>query len=189
MLAGLIRDARLLDLACTIIDAGPPGSPPGLGLPIGNLTSQHFANLYLGALDHHALERLQVSRYVRYMDDVLVFGEERADLWRIHAGMEAYLAEPLKLLLRSEVTRVAPVGEGIPFLGFRIFPRCVRLDPEGVRRFRRKVRAIERMRLEGTLSDDDAARRVASLVGHAASFGNRGLSRALWERLDSRSLP
>jgi RNA-directed DNA polymerase len=179
----LFEERRLLALLDVIIDAGAPGSPPGKGLPIGNLTSQHFANLYLGALDHHAKARLRVPGYARYMDDILVFGPDPATLAAWRAELEALLAGPLRLEVKTEATRSGPVSLGVPFLGFRVFPRLIRLDHARARRLGRRLSALERRRRAG---DEPGARRSAeSLLGWAAQASARRFVANVVARLEA----
>lgn len=143
LLRSLFKDRPLLALLERIIDRPPEGLAPGKGLPIGNLTSQHFANLYLGELDHELKERQRVQGYLRYMDDLLLFGASKPELWRLLAHTEEFLAGRLGLGLKPSATLLAPVGEGVPYLGFRIYPGLIRLDRHSLRRFRRRLRARE----------------------------------------------
>ena len=101
LLRRIIRDRQLLALLDQIIEAPLPGLPPGRGLPIGNLTSQHFANLYLGELDHFIKERLRVGGYVRYMDDFLLFGATRDGLREQHDQIRNFLDQHLGLALAA----------------------------------------------------------------------------------------
>ena len=167
LLRRLVADRPVLDLLDRILDAGAPGSPPGKGLPIGNLTSQHLANLYLGPLDHHVKEILRVPGYCRYMDDLLLLGPDRRTVRDWKAEVERFADERLRLALRPEATVLAPVAEGIPFLGFRVFPGVVRLDGRRVRRLRRKLVALEPGVATGRLGEDEAAQVGLALVGWA----------------------
>ena len=167
LLRRLFADPRVLGLLDRVLDAGAPGSPPGKGLPIGNLTSQHLANLYLGPLDHYVKETLRVPGYARYMDDVLVFGPDRRTVRAWLEEIERFAGERLRLVLKPEATVLAPVTEGVPFLGFRIFPGVVRLDGHRVRRLRRKLAALERAVENERLAEDEAAQVGAALVGWA----------------------
>lgn len=83
-LADVIPCPRTLGLARLFIAAGAPGSPPGRGLPIGNLTSQHFANFHLGEVDRAIVSELGVPAYARYMDDMLLFGDDKRRMWHWH---------------------------------------------------------------------------------------------------------
>jgi hypothetical protein len=164
----MLKDQRLLALLDRIIDHPLPGSAPGRGLPIGNLTSQYFANLYLGELDHFVKERLGVKGYVRYMDDGLLFGDDKPALHEQLAAARDFLRDRLKVELKEEAVRIAPVWAGISFLGFRIFPGMIRLSGGKWSRFRRKVREREEAFLTGEIDEEELARSVASMIGHLA---------------------
>ncbi len=168
LMARLFKEPRLLTLLSRIIHHAPPQSLPGKGVPIGNLTSQHFANLYLGELDHFLKERLRIKGYLRYMDDGLLFAEDKPTLYLWLAEIRQFLRERLQLELKEEVTRVAPVSDGIPFLGFRIYPGVIRLDHRSLHRFRRRVRGWETAYWKGTVSMEELAPSVASLYAHVA---------------------
>ena len=163
----LIADRAWLAALDHIVAAGAPGSPPGRGLPIGNLTSQHLANLYLGPLDHHVKEALRVPGYCRYMDDLLLFGPGRATVTAWRRDVERFLEDRLGLEVKTKATVAGPVTEGIPFLGFRVFPGVVRLDGRRVRRLRRRLSALDRALAEGRLDEDEAALAAGGLVSWA----------------------
>jgi hypothetical protein len=94
--------------------------PLRIGLPIGSLTSQHFANFYLGWLDRFVTESLRVRGYVRYMEDMVLWHASRETLVEVHARREEFAATHLALDFKpGEVRRT---GGGVPFLGCRIFP-------------------------------------------------------------------
>lgn len=181
LLARLFKDPPLQELLSRIIDHGPPDAAPGKGLPIGNLTSQHFANLYLGELDHYLKERLGVKGYLRYMDDQLLFAEYKPALYEGLAASRDFLRDRLRLELKDQATRIAPVTEGIPFLGFRIYPGVIRLNPRTLRRFRRQLRGRERAWRAGRLEVEDLTNSVASLYAHVAHADTRRLRRRLVE--------
>ncbi|MCI5210481.1 MAG: RNA-directed DNA polymerase, partial [Candidatus Electrothrix sp. ATG2] len=166
LLRRIIKDKRLLALLDRIINHAPPGLPPGKGLPIGNLTSQHFANLYLGELDHFIKEVLHVRGYVRYMDDILLFADNKPTLHNAFAELKQFLAARLQLALKNENVIPTPVSEGIPFLGFRIFPAMIRLDRRTLRRFRRRFRHHEQEYLQGDLDADQLNSSVTAMFAH-----------------------
>lgn len=165
-LARRIHDPDLRWLISTFLAAGAPGSPPGKGLPVGNLTSQHFANFYLGALDRKVKQGLRCRGYVRYMDDMVVLGDDKAELWQFHKEIEHFAATTLCLELNP--ARLAPVTEGIPFLGFRVWPGLVRFGPKTRRRWLRRMRGLTRAVDHGVVSEEDGQRIVAGLLGWAA---------------------
>jgi len=107
------------------------------GLPIGNLTSQFFANVYLNELDHFVKHSLRVRGYVRYVDDFLLFGDERERLRECGLAIRQKLAE-LRLRINPDKYRLLPTRHGVDFVGFVSFA-------DGRRRVRKaNVRAFER---------------------------------------------
>ena len=91
--------------------------------------------------------------------------------------------------MKDEVTTVAPVTEGIPWLGFRVFPGTIRIGPAGRRRFGRKLRASLRRAEQGGLADEREMARAASLCGHLMAADTRALRRGVIARLDGRGAP
>jgi retron-type reverse transcriptase len=166
LLRRILKDKRLLELLDRIIEHSPPGTEPGRGLPIGNLTSQYFANIYLGELDHFVKEQLRIAGYLRYMDDWLIFGDDKAALHEALASVRDFLDERLKLELKEEGIRIAPVTVGISFLGFRIYPGTIRVCRERWSRFKLIVREQEDAYLAGEIDEEELARSVASMIGH-----------------------
>jgi hypothetical protein len=104
----------------------PPGksllhSPPGTGIPIGSVASQHFANFYLNGLDHFIKHQLQVKGYVRYMDDLLLLGQSPVVLHGWRDAISAYAAT-LRLALHPGKEQLGRVTKGIDYLGCRLYP-------------------------------------------------------------------
>jgi len=116
LLAKIITDKAAVTVFYTIIDSR--GDCSGKGIPIGNLTSQFFANYYLSAFDHHFKEKLHVKRYIRYMDDILIFSDNKEELKDMYGEAARYAGEKLKLALKPQVS--GRITDGAPFLGFLI---------------------------------------------------------------------
>jgi len=171
LLCRRIKDDRLLALLDTIIDAPVPGCKEGKGLAIGNLTSQYFANFYLTPMDLFVQQDLGVNRYLRYMDDFVLFHDSKACLQAARGEITHFLREQLLLELNPRVSHVAPVTQGLPFLGFRVFPRLLRLKHRGLVRLAQRLRGHARSLAAGQVCEDDVVRSAQSLIGHAA-FGN-----------------
>ena len=161
-----LKDRALLSLLDRIIDHPLPGGEPGKGVPIGNLTSQYFANLYLGELDHFVKERLCIPGYLRYMDDFAMFADGKPRLHRALAAVREFLHGTLHLELREERTLLAPVTQGVLFLGFRVFPGLVRLDGRKLARLRRRVRLREAAYRNARIDEDTLVQSVRGMVGH-----------------------
>jgi RNA-directed DNA polymerase len=170
-----VKDSSLLWLLDVFIDHPVPWTEPGKGIPIGNLTSQHFANLHLSGLDHFVKEYLRIEGYLRYMDDMVLFADEKDTLWDACKRIERYLKENLCLRIKAGGLLLAPVSQGLPFLGFRIFPGVIRINRKGWRRFRRKVIQRNGQLLKSEIDYEGWHRSVASLVGHMQQADTRHL--------------
>lgn len=160
------KDRRFLDLCRTILRHPFPGQASGKGIPVGNLTSQWWANLYLDALDHFIKDEMGVRAYLRYMDDFVIMAETKEQLHLLRADIANFLETRLKLRLKDPGTFIAPVMQGLPFLGFRIFPNLIRLKRENLLRFQRKMRTNEKAVAEGRMDEDAMIRSAMSLLGH-----------------------
>lgn len=176
-LAETFNDASLHAVLERVLRAG--ADEHGRGLPIGNLTSQHFANFMLGVLDKKARDS-GAHGYVRYMDDILVFGASKAQVTDIAEALSESMARDLGQQEKLPARRVSPTCVGVPCLGFRVWPDLVRLDGPRRRRFLRHTRAIDQARMAGCLDERDAAARSMALVAWAR-FGNTlRFRRTLW---------
>ncbi len=164
----LFKDPRLLALLGRIIAAYE--TAPGRGVPIGSLTSQHFANVYLDGLDRFVKERLRVRGYVRYMDDCALWGETSGTLLGLLESIAVFLREELALELKASpyINRTA---HGMDFLGCRVFPDRVTLNRRSRVRFRRKLAELERAYQEGELDEPTLQERATSLVAFARAGG------------------
>ena len=152
------------------------------GLPIGNLTSQFWANVYLHELDLFVVREMDWDAYVRYVDDFLLFADHKATLHEARRRVEAALAA-LRLTLHPRKTRVFPVATGVPFLGFVHRPGRVRLKRDAVRRFQRRMRRYRRAFADGGLSAGRLSASVQSWVAHAAYGQTYRLRQALFDDL------
>jgi len=110
---------------------------PFKGVPIGNLISQHLANYYLGIFDHWIKENQKIKCYLRYMDDFVVFGQNKYFLKQILEKIQDFLYKNLKLELKH-TTQLNKCYYGVPFLGFRVFKNKIHLNPNSKKRFTEK---------------------------------------------------
>lgn len=141
------------------------------GIPLGNLTSQLFANVYLHELDRFVAHNLRVRRYARYMDDWVIVGRDREELERIALRCREFLRNALRLDAPERKTSLVSVTRGVDWLGFVCFPHHRVLRPVTVRRLRRRLRArvlaylddgLPRERLRATFASYDGLLRCAS---------------------------
>ncbi len=175
LLAHTFREERLRTLLEVIVRSSPPGAREGRGLPIGNLTSQWFANLYLDGLDHYVKEEMRMPGYIRYMDDMLILSNSKAGLWVAHDAIHDYLERNRALSLKKTATVLAPVTEGMPFLGLRIFPGRWRLQRQRFLRTRRRMRGRERSFLAGHMTAEQLALSAGAAQGILSWFGIKGV--------------
>jgi len=172
---------QTLWLLDTLIDGSNPQEPVNLyfpgddlltpamrhrGLPIGNLTSQLFGNVYLDPLDHFAKEVLRAP-YVRYVDDFALFHDDPAVLLEWRQRMDDFLARR-RLKLHPVKTFVAPTTEAAEFLGYVLLPGDHRRLPEAnVRRFRNRLRGLRDRWRAGTVDADAVQQHILAWIAHA----------------------
>lgn len=175
-----IKDERLMNLIDKIINNPnePFGLPPGkgpedvepeewlydVGMPIGNLSSQLFANIVLNELDQHAKHKMKVRYYIRYMDDAILLAQDKKTLHRWKEEIQAFLRDRLKLELNRK-TAIRPVRMGIEFVGVRVWSTHILLRKSTTRRLMRETKVIAEKRARGEMSEEDFARRVVSMRG------------------------
>ena len=137
------------------------------GIPIGNLTSQFFANIYLDGFDHWVKEELCQKFYVRYVDDFVIFGNDKNALREVLFRCRDSL-ESLRLRLHPGKSRVHQVKEGLDFLGYRTFPSYRLLRKSNARHSRRRLRKLEGQYNSGHISMEKIQASVRSWVAHAS---------------------
>jgi RNA-directed DNA polymerase len=137
------------------------------GLSIGNLTSQFWANVYLNSLDQFVKQQLRCRCYVRYCDDFLLFHDDKGALHTWRGAIVEHLAS-LRLTLHERRAVVYPTRNGIPFLGFRIFPYYRRLLHPKVHAFARRLRRLRAGYEAGELSAEEVRLSVQGWLAHAA---------------------
>jgi RNA-directed DNA polymerase len=139
-------------------------APTGCGIPIGNLSSQFFINVYLNELDQFVKHVLKVPRYVRYVDDFVLVHHDRAQLAAWHLEIEKFLASRLHLSLKADV-RLRPLTDGIDFLGYVIRPTHTLVRRRVVSHAREALAAWGRRHVDGqTIHATPEALRVAGAV-------------------------
>jgi retron-type reverse transcriptase len=148
------------------------------GLPIGNLTSQFWANVYLDDLDQFVKRELRVKAYVRYCDDFLLFADDKQQLQRWRQGVIDRLAK-LRLVLHEGRAQVYPVTTGIPFLGFRLYPDYRRLKRRKGVAFARRWRQLLRLFAQGEISSEALEASLQAWIAHAKHGDTWGLRRSL----------
>jgi retron-type reverse transcriptase len=135
------------------------------GLPIGNLTSQFFANVYLNGLDHFAKQNLHVKKYLRYVDDFAFLSDDREFLVDVRLAVEDYLAG-LRLKIHPVKSQLFETKYGANFLGFRVLPNRIRVRTENLRRGRRRLRLMQEEYAQGKITLLKMSQRRKSWESH-----------------------
>ena len=159
------------------------------GLPIGNLTSQFFANLYLSPFDHFVKEQLKANKYLRYVDDFALFSDDRAFLAEARIAIEHYLSG-LRLRIHPIKSQLAATRHGANFVGFRILPsgegfsRAVRIRVRNrsLRRARGRLREMQQAYTAGELSLEALVQRLQSWEAHLLHGDTHHLRRDIFDR-------
>lgn len=151
------------------------------GLPIGNLTSQLWSNVYLTDFDWHVSRTLGCRGYLRYVDDFVLLSDSKAQLSRWRRQVVERLAEE-RLCLHERQAQVIPTACGIPWLGFVVYPHKVLLKRRSAVGFTRRLRALARAWCNGEISFAELDASVQGWLAHAAQGDTWGLREAIFER-------
>ena len=153
----------------------------GKGIPVGNLFSQYLANYYLGYFDHWIKEDRKVHHYLRYMDDFILFSNDKDvlknELHHIVDFLQARLAIDLKCNVQLNKTI-----RGVPFLGRRLFPTHMRLLSEGIKRFSCRHRQYEKKCCKGNWPVQKMVRHLDALYAHVGSADFSAMRRNFFEK-------
>lgn len=191
-----IKDKDILWLTGVILDSGREKEDHGClsyfrgddlfaplerkkGLPIGNLTSQLFANIYLDGFDHYVKERLRRKHYIRYMDDMAVFDSSKERLRDVRLAMIQFLEE-LRLIVHVNRAQYQPVSQGTDWLGYRIYPTHRRLRKSNIKRFRQRFEQMSEEYRKGVVDMEKVKSSVMSWIGHAKHADSYNLRKKIF---------
>ena len=163
----VIKDAGVLALLDRIIDHNG-NMPDGVGIPVGNLTSQLFANIYLDALDQFIKHELGVEAYIRYMDDFVILSPDKEQLRSWLARIEQFLREELKLEFNPKTTILA-AKNGIDFVGYKHRATHRKVRKDSIKRIKRTIKKCE----SGKITKEQLQKSIQSWTGHADSYNLR----------------
>lgn len=135
-----IKDEKVIELIIKILNNGTEN---GRSMPLGNLTSQFFANVYLNELDYFIKQILHVKYYIRYVDDFVILHESKEQLEEWKLEIENFLSERLKLELHPQKSKIIPLFQGVDFVGFRNFYNFKLLRKRNLRKFILKLKQYE----------------------------------------------
>src|SRR5690606_321359 len=155
-----------------ITDSYNTGSDEAHGVPIGNLSSQYFANHYLSGLDHHVKEVLKIKAYVRYMDDMILWHDDKAELKNAYRAIREYVETSLRCELKPEQLNYCSCG--LPFLGYLVFPYHLRLSQRSKKRFIRKWDDLQEKYDSGAWSEAECRRHALPLLAFTQHADAKG---------------
>jgi len=156
----MLKDRRLLSIFEKIIDSYE--AQRERGLPIGNLTSQYFANHYLSGLDHFIKRQLRIEGYVRYMDDLVLWHDDKQALKNARDAVREFVQDKLLCDLKPPLLNCSQ--RGLPFLGYLIRPQYMALAQRSKRRFIKKMQALDDRYHSGEWSEAECQRHALPLI-------------------------
>jgi len=177
-----IKDPKIITLCKSILknQTDSMGLAEDTGLPVGNLTSQFFANIYLNQLDHYVKQVLGYKGYVRYMDDFVLFSEDKISLKRDLQLIETFLAEKLKLQIKEKSVQINRTNQGIPYLGYRVYPNLLRIRKENLRRCMKGLEKQEKLYLLGEIDGATLYQSTKSRLGFIDFADTQQLQKSIW---------
>ena len=174
-----IRDKDVLWLIDQIIDKS---GFPGVGIPIGTLTSQFFANIYMDAFDHAMKDVLGIRHYLRYMDDFIIFSNDKDDLRLLLKVVRKWLQVNLKLELNPK-TRIISDSEGCDFCGYRIWAGYRLPRKRNIKRMRRRMKKLCKMYMRGAIPAENVRAAWASFLGYMKHCDGHKTKLRIWQDL------
>lgn len=169
MLASLFKDRLLLSYFEMLIDGYEV--TPQRGLPIGNLTSQYFANHYLAVADHYAKEQLHAKGMVRYMDDVVIWSDTREELLEESRNYGRFIEQELKLQMHPLCMNRTTMG--MSFLGYVVYPHQLRLNKRSRRRYKDKEKKLCKLLEQGDMTERQCLDSLQSMLAFVEKAESR----------------
>lgn len=158
-----IKDKDFLWLISEIIDSFKKFN--NKGIPLGNLTSQYFANIYLNELDKFVKHKLKIRYYIRYMDDFVILDNNRDYLGKITDSIEKFLSDNLKLSLHPDKILIRKYQQGVDFLGYITLPHCRILRTKTKRRIFKRIEDKINDFKNGEISRESLNQTIQSYLG------------------------
>ena len=133
-------------------------------MPIGNLTSQMFANLYLNELDQFIKHKLHQKRYIRYMDDMAIVGNDKAALRAEWLSVDAFLRYNLHLQLNRK-SGIESAKQGIDFCGYRVYTDHIKLRKKAAKKMKHRLKYLQEQFARGEIQTQDFQTTLVSYLG------------------------
>ncbi len=182
LLVRKIKDRRFLLPVFHIIDNG---GTEAKGLPIGNLTSQFLANVYLNSFDHFIKNQLNEKYYLRYMDDFVLFSDDKEHLKHLKHTIRQYLQSHLQLQIKPEASFINSRMNGLSFLGARVFPSCLRIQKKSLKRCLNKLDQRISAYNNQSINETEYIASLNSIVAHLQFFCGRTMCNRIFQQLQA----
>ena len=153
-------------------------------MPIGNLTSQFFANVYLNELDRFVKHELKAKYYIRYVDDFVILHRDKKVLQYWQSRIDDFLREKLEIELHPEKTRIVTLDRGVTLLGFRVFYNYRLLKRSNTRRIWKRLAKLKQMYDAGSITSADARRSLDGWLAYAEFANTYNLRKSILARFE-----
>jgi len=158
----------------------------GKGMPLGNLTSQFFANVYLNELDKFVKNKLKAKYYIRYVDDFVILHSSEKKLTKWREEIALFTREKLLLDLHPEKTMIIESGHGVDFLGLKIFPNHKIMKKRNILSFKRKLRSIYDKFDDGKIMYDEVYDFLEGWIAYAKNADTYNLRRKVMRNIGDK---
>ena len=177
-----ISDKRLLEFSYLILDDGT-----NIGIPIGNYTSQFFANIYLNELDHYVKDELKIKLYTRYMDDQIFLLKNKEEAKKVFLQVEKYITEKLNLRLNKK-SKYFPNKKGIDFCGYVIFPTHIKLRKRFKNKLKKNINLWVKLKSKSRLNEEKFYLSYNSFKAHGLHSNSYNFFNKIDELLKNKNL-
>lgn len=175
-----IDDEAFLQLLDKIIDSSPEGSR---GIPLGNVSSQDFANIYLNKLDQYAKHYLGLRYYVRYMDDVVAVVASKEQARETLDALTKFLNEKLHVETNQK-SQIFPIKQGVNAYGFKIRTTHIQLRDSSKKAMKRRIKRMDKKLQDGEMTVEEIRQCVNSWLGHARHSNSYNLAKSIFKNYD-----
>ncbi len=178
-----IKDKRVIWLIREIL-RNHKSKKAGEGMPLGNLTSQFFANVYLNELDQFIKHRLRVKYYIRYVDDFVILHSSKKILEKYKEKVNKFLETKLKVELHPDKSKIIPLYKGIKFLGFKVFYHHKLLRKSNLKKFRKKLVVFKKRYKKGLIDGKEILESVNGWFNYAKHGDTYKLRKEIFEDIE-----
>lgn len=182
ILSKKLADRKLIKLIEKIL-ANHKTPHLGKGMPLGNLTSQFFANVYLNELDMFVKHQLKAKHYLRYVDDFVIFHKDKKILQDYKEKINLFLKENLLLDLHPQKSKIRPLARGLDFVGYRIFYYYILLRKRNRRKIEHKLNEIEKLYKDKAISKETIDQTINGWFGYMNGSNTHNLRQKMLKRV------